>query len=106
MRTLTQRRNRLLAMGFDHYDQLPVLGITQWTALLFCTGIITLALVNITPRAMPLDIKEALLRVIVFAIQMGISVAAGTFIAQRFIGGVAAKRLIFELTVACLIVIT
>jgi hypothetical protein len=108
-KTLTQRRNRLLSMGFDHYDPLPAFGVTRWAVTMLIVGIITMAIVRFTPRAMPIDFTEAFLRVVVFAIQIGISIAAGTFVAQRFIRRREPTRaflLIFELTSACLIVIT
>jgi hypothetical protein len=108
-RTPFQRRSRLLSMGFDRYDELPVLGATRWAILLLGIGIITIALVIVTPRAVPLPKGEAFLRAVVFLMQIGISVAAGTFVAERFAKSQGNKRgliLLFELTVACLIVIT
>jgi hypothetical protein len=106
-KTLAQRRNRLLSMGFDRYDQLPVFGVTRWAATLFVIALMTLVIVRVTPRSTPIEISEACLRVTVFAIQIGVSIAAGTFLAQRFLGRSEPTRgllLIFELTLACLII--
>jgi hypothetical protein len=106
-KTPKQRYNRLSGMGFEHYNQIPVLSIGQWAVSIFVIAILTLLIVRVTPLSTPID--EAFLRVVVFALQIGVSIAAGTVVAQRFIVRSVATREIFlalELTVACLIVIT
>jgi hypothetical protein len=108
-KTHTQRRSRLLCMGFDHYDELPVFGATRWAILLFGIGIVTLVIVDISPRSVPLSIGDAFLRAIIFLMQMGISIAAGAFLARRFAsrqGVMTGLMLLFELIIACLIVFT
>jgi hypothetical protein len=106
-KTLTQRHNRLLSMGFDRYDPLPVFGATAWAIVLLGVGAVTLLMVYLTPVALPTS--EKVLRAIVFLMQIGISIAAGTFLAQRFAtrqDPARRQRFIFELMVACLVVIT
>jgi hypothetical protein len=108
-KTLTQRRSRLLSMGFDHYDELPVFGATRWAILLLGIGFVTLIIVDISPRSVPLSIWDAFLRAIVFLMQMAVSIAAGAFLARRFASRQSTTRglmLLFELIIACLIVFT
>jgi hypothetical protein len=108
-KTLTQRRNRLLSLGFDRYDQLPVFSATAWAIVLLGIGAVTLFMVHLTPKTVALPTGEAFLRAIVFLMQMGISIAAGTFLAERFAahqGPTPRRRFVFELMVACLVVIT
>ena len=108
-KTFTQRRSRLTSMGFDHYDEMPMFDVTRWALSMLVISIITLAAVALTPRSSPIGTGEAIVRVVVFAIQMGISIAAATVVAQRFMRRSKSTRsffLIVELTAACLIVLT
>jgi hypothetical protein len=108
-KTFTQRRNRLTSLGFDHYDEMPMFDVTRWALSMLVISMITLAAVALTPRSSPIGTGEAVVRVVVFAIQIGISLAAATVVAQRFVRRSASRRsvlLVVELTVACLIVLT
>jgi hypothetical protein len=109
-KTPTQRARRLSALGFDSYDHIPAFGIDQWVISILATAAITLVIIFVTPRSTPITTGDAFLRAIIFAIQIGLSILAGTFVARRFLqrDDGTGKRAppIFELTWAGLIVVT
>jgi hypothetical protein len=108
-KTQTQRRYRLASMGFQAYDD-HGLGLDQWVTSILAIIIMTLIIIVLTPRAVPISGSDALLRSTIFAIQMGFSILAGTFVARRFLqrddGTGFRYPPILELTVAGLIVMT
>jgi hypothetical protein len=106
-KTSSVRREELSSIGFDGYSDVPPYGVNEWTASVFTTAIITLIVVLLTPRAEEISFGNALLHSFVFALQIGLSIIAGTFVALRFIRrdlGAGVMPPLFELTWAGLIV--
>jgi hypothetical protein len=107
-KTATQRWKRLSSIGFDAYDRVPVIGINQLVATVVGIATITLIAMTVTPRPTPLGTGEAGLLVAVFAIQIGISIVAGVFVADRFLqrdDGIGMESFpVAELAFACVIV--
>ena len=109
-KTPTQRRKRLSTIGFDSQEHLPAFGIDQWVSSILAITIITFIVIVVMPRRTSIDGGAAFLGATLFAIQIGLSIVAGTFVARRFLqrdeGTGTRFPPIYELTLAGLIVVT
>ncbi len=109
-KTALQRQRRLSSMGFDSYEDVASFGIDRLVASILAIMAITLIAIITTPRAVPVNNGDEFLRATVFAIQIGLSILAGTFVARRFLqrddGTGVRFPPIYELTLAALIVAT
>jgi len=106
-RTSLQRKARLSNLGFGSFDHVPAIGADKLVASMLVILVMTLAITSFTPRATPLGPNDVSLIAIVFSLQIGVSIFAGTVVARRFIhrDDGAGFPPIFELTVAALIVL-
>ena len=84
-KTSIQRTHRLSSMGFDSYEDLASFGVDQLMTSILAISIITLIIIIVMPRSASINNGEKFLRATVFAVQMGLSILAGTFVARRFL---------------------
>ncbi len=109
-KTPARRSRRLKSIGFGSYDHFSAIDLNQIVAAMLAIATITIVVIMITPQAVPITPGDAFIRAIVFAIQTGLSIAAGAFVADRFLQRYydSGERFppLFELTVASLVVVT
>jgi hypothetical protein len=107
-KTGNQRQTRLSRLGFDSYEDAASFGIDRLITSILAILIITLIIIIGTPRSVSINNGDAFLRSTIFAIQIGLSILAGTFVARRFLqrddGTGVRFPPIYELTLAGLIV--
>jgi hypothetical protein len=81
--TESQRRKRLSSMGLNPRDHSPAFGRDQWVASILALIILFMFTSVVLPGKQPFS--QNFMYSVLFAIQLGMAVIAGTVVAQRFI---------------------
>jgi hypothetical protein len=81
--TAINRQKRLSSMGFKAYEHLPGFGRDQWVASMLGIVLLLAAMSAIFPSRQ--SFGQSLMYILMMAIQLGMALAGGTLVAQRFI---------------------